>query len=88
LLWAVRSLQRTKGRFSRVGVAVTGDTGYGKYGHHRYPYRYAYDGAGYGYPYLYDGYYDDGYYGGDRYIVRQRVLTRHGWRIRRVQICG
>ncbi len=38
------------------------------------------------YPY----YYDDSYYGDDSgcYIVRQRVLTRHGWRVRPVQVCG
>jgi len=32
-------------------------------------------------------YNDDYYYGGGCYIVRQRVLTRYGWRIRRIQIC-
>ena len=38
------------------------------------------------YPY----YYDDSYYGDDSgcYIVRQRVHTRYGWRIRPVQVCG
>jgi hypothetical protein len=37
------------------------------------------------YPYYYDNsYYDDG----GCYIVRQRVHTRHGWRIRPVQVCG
>ena len=35
-------------------------------------------GLGFGYPY---------YYGGDCYLVRRRVLTRYGWRIRRVEIC-
>ena len=31
----------------------------------------------------------DGYYGDEMncYLVRQRVHTRHGWRIRRVEIC-
>jgi len=40
---------------------------------------------GYGYPY---GYYPP-YYGdvGVCYAVRQRVMTRYGWRIRRVSIC-
>jgi hypothetical protein len=38
------------------------------------PYAY-YDG----YPY----YYDDGCY-----LVRHRVLTRYGWRIRPVEVCG
>ncbi len=44
-----------------------------------------YDGY---YPY-YDYAYDDSYYGdGGCYLVRQRVLTRYGWRIRPVQVCG
>jgi hypothetical protein len=49
-------------------------------------------GAGFGlglglYPYGYGGYYP--YYGdaGVCYVVRQRVLTRYGWRIRRVSVC-
>jgi hypothetical protein len=39
----------------------------------------------YGYPY---GYYPP-YYGdvGVCYVVRQRVMTRYGWRIRRVSVC-
>ena len=41
--------------------------------------------GGYGYPYGYGGgyYYDDG----GCYLVRQRVMTRYGWRLRRVQVC-
>ena len=51
-------------------------------------------GAGFGlglglglYPYGYGGYYP--YYGdaGICYAVRQRVMTRYGWRIRRVSVC-
>jgi hypothetical protein len=51
-------------------------------------------GAGFGlgwglglYPYGYGGYYP--YYGdaGVCYAVRERVMTRYGWRIRRVSIC-
>jgi hypothetical protein len=40
----------------------------------------------YGYPY-YGGYYP--YYEdeGVCYVVRQRVMTRYGWRIRRVSVC-
>jgi hypothetical protein len=37
------------------------------------------------------GFYDDGYpyyYDEGCYTVRQRVLTRYGWRIRPVQVCG
>ena len=38
--------------------------------------------------YYNDGYYDDGYYDdGGCYLVRRRVLTHYGWRIRRVQVC-
>jgi hypothetical protein len=41
-------------------------------------------GYGYGYPYGYGGYYDDE---GGCYLVRRRVMTPRGWRIRRVQVC-
>ena len=43
---------------------------------------------GYGYPY-YGGYYpyDTEEYDSACYIVRQRVMTRYGWRIRRVSVC-
>jgi hypothetical protein len=43
---------------------------------------YAY--GGYGYPYDYGSYYD---YGGC-YLVRQRVMTPYGWRVRRIQVCN
>lgn len=51
-------------------------------------------GFGFGlgvYPGYYAGYYP-GYYPyyedeGGCYLVRQRVMTRYGWRIRRVQVC-
>jgi hypothetical protein len=36
------------------------------------------------YPYGYDGYYGDEM---NCHLVRQRVHTRQGWRIRRVEIC-
>ena len=39
--------------------------------------------GGYGYPYGYGGYYDDG----GCYLVRQRVMTPYGWRLRRIQVC-
>ena len=38
----------------------------------------------YGYPFGYGGYYDDYV---SCYLVRQRIHTGYGWRIRRVQIC-
>ncbi len=48
-------------------------------------------GRGFGF-YGYSDYYpyDYGtYYGDDScYLVRRRVKTRHGWRIRRVEVCG
>jgi hypothetical protein len=59
--------------------------------HHGFHRRVFFVGAG---PYAYDDYYpyyyDDGYYAGDGgcYIVRQRVHTRYGWRLRPVQVCG
>jgi hypothetical protein len=42
-------------------------------------------GAGFGYPYGYDNSY--AYYDGDCYLVRRRVMTPYGWRLRRVQVC-
>jgi hypothetical protein len=51
---------------------------YGYYGGYGYPY-----GYGYGDPYGYAGYYGDG----GCYLVRRRVWTPYGWRIRRMQVC-
>jgi hypothetical protein len=42
---------------------------------------------GYGYPSYDDGYYPYEEYAGVCYIVRRRVMTRYGWRIRRVSVC-
>jgi hypothetical protein len=47
-------------------------------------------GLGYGYydysyPYYGDYYADDG---GGCYVVRQRIHTRYGWRVRPVEVCG
>ncbi len=39
--------------------------------------------GGYGYPYAYSGYYDN-----ECYLVRRRVATPYGWRIRTVRACG
>ena len=50
-------------------------------------------GGGFGFGLgVYPGYYYPGYYPyyedeGGCYLVRQRVMTRYGWRIRRVQVC-
>jgi hypothetical protein len=38
------------------------------------------------YPYAYNDDYDDD--GGGCYLVRRRVMTPYGWRIRPVQVCG
>ena len=43
-------------------------------------------GAGGGYPASFGGNYAEG--GGDCRLVAHRVMTRHGWRIRRVEVCG
>ena len=42
-------------------------------------------GAGGGYPASFGGDYAEA---GDCRLVAHRVMTRHGWRIRRVQVCG
>jgi hypothetical protein len=47
---------------------------------------FGYWGLGYDYPYGYGGYYDI-----DEttcYVARRRVMMRHGWRIRRVDVCS
>jgi hypothetical protein len=54
--------------------------GYGLYGPYG-PYGYY---GGYGDPY-YNGYYGDE---GGCYLVRRRVHTPYGWRIRPVEVCG
>jgi hypothetical protein len=46
---------------------------------------FGYWGPGYDYPYGYVGY---DYDGPSCYVVRQRIMTRHGWRIRPVEVCG
>ncbi|WP_354142467.1 hypothetical protein [Bradyrhizobium sp. NP1] len=65
----------------------------GRFRHHR-RFFFIGDGGFYGdyYPYYdYPDYaYDDSYYadGGGCYVVRQRVRTSYGWRVRPVQVCG
>jgi hypothetical protein len=43
------------------------------------------------YPYYYDDYYpyyaNDDYYEDSCYVVKRRVNTRYGWRVRPVQVC-
>jgi hypothetical protein len=43
-------------------------------------------GGGGGYPASFGGNYAEA--GGDCRLVAHRVMTRHGWRIRRVQVCN
>jgi hypothetical protein len=68
------------GGFRGAGIGLGLGLGLaGAYGAYGYPYGYGYDA-----PYAYSGYYgDDGCY-----LVRQRVWTPYGWRLRRVQVCG
>ena len=74
------------GRGFGYGIGAFGlgvGLGYGLYGPYG-PYGYY---GGY-YPYYGGDYYsDDGGYGGC-YVVRRRVHTPHGWRIRPVEVCG
>jgi hypothetical protein len=63
------------GGFRGAGFGAGIGLGLGLYG----PYGY----GGY-YPYGYSGYYDEG---GICYLVRRRVMTPGGWRIRRVRVC-
>jgi hypothetical protein len=63
-----------------------GGHGFGGHGFGGHGFR----GGGFGfgfYPGYYDGYYP--YYEDETscYVVRQRVMTRHGWRVRRVDVC-
>jgi len=58
-----------------LGLGLVAPYAFGGYG---YPYGYG------GYPYGYSSYNE---YGGC-YLVRQRVWTPYGWRLRRVQVCG
>ena len=65
-------------RFGAGALAFGLGVGYG------YPYDYGYDDYPYaGYAYN-DTYYDDG----GCYLVRRRVSTPYGWRLRTVQVCG
>jgi hypothetical protein len=67
-----------RGRGFGLGLGFGGLYGaYDYYGDYGYPY-YAYDQ-----PY-YDSYSDDG----SCYVVRRRVHTPQGWRVRPVQVCG
>jgi len=82
------------GSSSAPALAFGGHGGGGHgFGGHGFGGHGGFRGGGFGlgfypYGYGYGGYYPP-YYGdaGVCYVVRQRVMTRHGWRIRRVSIC-
>jgi hypothetical protein len=84
------------GNFRSAAIGPGFRPGFHNAFHHRFPGRNFAFAAGLGSFAYYDGYYpyydyayDDSYYGdGGCYIVRQRVHTRYGWRIRPVQVCG
>lgn len=61
-----------------IGAGIAGAGYYGGY----YGYGYPYGGD----PYYYGAGYDGGY-DGQCYLVRRRVMTQWGWRIRRAQVC-
>ena len=67
-------------QFPFAAAAIGVGVGYGLYG--------SYDDYDYGYPYAAGYGYDDYYGNGGCYVVRQRVLTSYGWRLRPVQVCG
>jgi hypothetical protein len=67
------------GGFRGAGLGIGLGLGLaGAYAAYGYP-----DGYGYGSPYYAYSDYDDG----GCYLVRQRVWTPYGWRLRRVQVC-
>jgi uncharacterized membrane protein len=72
-------------RSGHGGGSFGGHGGFGRGGGFR-----GFRGRGFGfydygyYPYDYGTYYSDE----GCYLVRRRVKTRHGWRIRRVAVCG
>ena len=71
------------GSFGGGGLGGGGFRGGGFRGHRFGGYGFGLYYGGY-YPYAYNDYYDDG----GCYLVRRRVMTPYGWRIRPVQVCG
>jgi hypothetical protein len=73
------------GASSTAALARGGGHGFGGHGFHGGGF-----GGGFGFGF-YPGYYGGFYpYDVDQtgcYVARQRVMTRHGWRIRRVDVC-
>jgi len=80
---------RGGGGFGGAGIAA-GAIGFGLgLAAAPYGYGYGYDGYGddYGYGYGNAGYDSYAYDNGGCYLVRRRVMTPYGWRLRRVQVC-
>jgi hypothetical protein len=63
------------GRGIGLGLGLAGAGLYGGYGYGRYGYG--------GYPYAIGGYDDEG----GCYLVRRRIMTPAGYRVRRVEVC-
>src|ERR1700676_1749235 len=86
---AAIGLASPTGAFARGGGGGRGGGGFrgGGFGFRGGGFR----GRGFGYfgPYAYDDYpyYYGGDYGGGCYLATRRVLTRYGWRSRRVEVC-
>jgi len=86
------------GSFHGAGFGGGGFRGGGfHHGFHHHGRRFAFGAFAFGpgYPYAYYGdddydypYYDSSYGDSGCYAVQRRVHTRHGWRIRPVQVCG
>lgn len=69
------------GRGVGIGLGL-GLAGAGLYGGYGYGYGYGRHGYG-GYPYAIGGYDDEG----GCYLVRRRIMTPAGYRVRRVEVC-
>src|SRR5580704_17712453 len=81
-----------RGGFGGGGVGGFHGGGFGGFHHHGLGPGFGVGlGLGFYAPYYYGDYYPDyGYEEGDEgqcYLVRRRVHTRHGWRLRSVQVC-
>ena len=60
--------------------------GRGYYFHHHHRFYPGYAAFAF-WPYEYPDYYSDYYYEGGCYVVNRREHTRHGWRVRPIQVC-
>jgi hypothetical protein len=74
------------GHFGGGGFHGGGGGGFRGGGFHDGFHRHGFIGIGVG-PFPYDSYYYDNDEEGGCYLVRRRVHTHHGWRIRRFEVC-